>query len=342
MRGRAEQLLLDQLCKALDRINRRAQFVEQLAQAIGNAVARFRLHRVGSAQDALIAQEAPAVGGKARRGIDLPGSGDGRGTSQVEPPAVNRAALAQRAGAGNVGSSGRARCALAQNEAREHCAERGIGADDAATGVADEADRGQRGRISRVIVVAERKPQVALLGVCAGLGRVAELAELERARLAAAPERLDPTDDCADPVGCSGGGLQNGQLHRLDRWYGPRFAFRRGQADFHDPQAPEHRTDPRSQIAALAQVAAGCKRQFDRQSGPLPVVEPCRADRRRSDHRGLGRQAQDQAGVAQRGGAGADQRRAFIGGKRLLERGQAGQRRFGKLEPGRGAAKQIE
>ena len=40
MRRRAKQLLLDDLSKALDGINRGAQFVEQLAQAVGFASRR--------------------------------------------------------------------------------------------------------------------------------------------------------------------------------------------------------------------------------------------------------------------------------------------------------------
>ena len=98
------------------------------------------------------------------------------------------------------------------------------------------------------VVVAERETQIALIG--AGRG----IAELERARLATAPERLDPANDRADPVGGGGGGL--GDQHRLSRRRRPCLANGGRQADLDNSQASEHCADPRPQIAALAQVAA--------------------------------------------------------------------------------------
>jgi hypothetical protein len=55
VRGFAEKLLLDQLGKALDRIDRRAQFVQHLPQPIGAAIGHIV---VGGRPDAVSAPAA--------------------------------------------------------------------------------------------------------------------------------------------------------------------------------------------------------------------------------------------------------------------------------------------
>ena len=97
VRGRAEQLLLNNLGKTLDCINRGAQFVEDLAHPVTlSSVAR----RGGTArgrppQSSDIADESTVRLVETRRGVDLPVSRKRRRALDDEPTAGDRLALAE-------------------------------------------------------------------------------------------------------------------------------------------------------------------------------------------------------------------------------------------------------
>ena len=98
MRGRAEHLLLDDFGIALHRIDRRAQLMKQLAQAIGAALGTVvdRCERTAEAPD--IAIEAPIAAGETRGGIDDPFAFDRVGPAQADRHVADRLAIDESGG----------------------------------------------------------------------------------------------------------------------------------------------------------------------------------------------------------------------------------------------------